>query len=107
MTPKIQHIKLFIKTSIIVFVLAVFVVLGIFVRPNHTFENARMGKWLSLSEQQRVETIHRVVAQPVDQDLLVKCVDKIALLPHANDMQIQYAIVLCNQAVFQNEDLQK
>lgn len=104
----IQKIKLFIKVSIVVCVLSVFVVLGLFVRPNHTFEDARMGKWLSLSDEQKNATIHRVIKDSAsDTNLLIQCVDKIAHLPHANDMQIQYAIVFCNQAIFQNKDLQK
>ncbi len=100
----VKQLKLFIKASIIIFVLMTFIILGFFMRPNQTFENARMGKWFSLNEQQRIETINRVVPNPTNQDLLIKCVDKIAFLPHANDMQIQYAIVLCDKAIIQNEE---
>ena len=104
MTTNVQRIKFFIKASIIVFVLSVFVVLGIFIRPTRTFENAHMGKWLSLNNNQKVSTIQNVAKDVSDMGLLIKCVDKIAQLPHSNEMQIQYAIVFCNKATIQNEE---
>ena len=96
---KIQKVKLFIKASIIIGVLFVFVVLGIFVRPVHTFENANMKKWDSLSEEQRVYTIERVVKNISDKDLLMKCVDKIASLPNSNEMLIRDAVVICYNGI--------
>ncbi len=96
---KIQKIKLFIKTSIIVVLLFIFVVLGIFIRPNHTFENARMKKWLVLDDQQRISTLNRVVKNANDEGLLFKCVDKIANLPDSNEMLIRDAIVICYNGI--------
>ena len=99
---KIQKIKLFIKTSIIVAVLTVFVVLGLFVRPVPTFENASMKKWLVLDDQQRILTLNRVVKNADNQDLLFKCVDKIAQLPDSNEMLIRDAIALCYNGIEMN-----
>lgn len=99
---KIQKIKLFIKASIIVIVLSVFVILGIFVRPNHTFENYRMKKWLVLNEQQRISTLNRVVKNADNQELLFKCVDKIANLPDSNEMLIRDAMALCYNGIQMN-----
>ena len=96
---KIQKIKLFIKASIIFAVLFVFVVLGIFVRPTSTFENAHMKKWLVLDEQQRISTLNRMVKNADNQDLLFKCVDKIAILPDSNEMLIRDAIALCYNGI--------
>ena len=99
---KIQQIKLFIKASIIIAVLSVFVVLGIFVRPAHTFENARMKKWLSLDEQQRKETIERIIKDAKDQELLIQCVTKIADLPNSNEMLIRDAVAICYNGIQMN-----
>lgn len=93
---KIQKIKLFIKLSIITSVLCVFVVCGIFLHPSHTFENANMKKWQSLTQEQRTHTIGLVIKDDVtDQDLLIKCVDKIASLPDSNEMLIRDAAAIC------------
>ncbi|MBR5355094.1 MAG: hypothetical protein IK122_03125 [Alphaproteobacteria bacterium] len=102
MNLNIQQIKLFIKTSIIIGVLAVFVVLGIFVRPTITSENARMEKWLRLNETQRISTIQHVIKDFDGNEILVKCVDKIAQLPNSNEMLIRDAIVLCNGGIQMN-----
>ena len=100
---RIQKIKLFIKASIIVAVLFVFIVLGIFVRPaSSDFENSHMKKWLVLNEQQRVSVLNRVVNGAEDQDLLFKCVDKIARLPDSDDMLIRDAISLCYNGIKMN-----
>ena len=99
MASKIQQIKLFIKISIITFVLFVFIVLGIFVRPNRTFENSNMKKWSSLSEQQRIATLEHIIKDNTNQDLLIKCVKKIAELPNSNEMVIRDATVLCYNGI--------
>lgn len=99
---KIQIVKLFIKASIIIGVLCVFIVLGIFIRPAHTFENANMKKWLSLSMEERTLTLNRVVKNVSDQELLMKCVDKIAALPNSNEMQIRDAVVICYNGIQMN-----
>lgn len=99
---KIQKIKLFIKASIIIGVLSVLIVLGIFVRPGVSFESAHMKKWLNLNEQQRILTINRVIKDTPDQELLVKCVNKIAGLPDSDDMLIRDAIVICNSGIQAN-----
>lgn len=96
---KIQKIKLFVKASIIIAVLAVFVVLGIFIRPGATFENARMKKWLVLNDQQRVETLNRIVKNIDNEELLLKCVDKIADLPDSNEMLIRDAVAICYSGI--------
>jgi len=96
---KIQQIKLFIKASIIIAVLCVFVVLGIFVRPSRTFENANMKKWTSLTEEQRVSTIERIIKDTADQELLIKCVEKIAGLPDSNEMLIRDAAAICYSGI--------
>ena len=97
---KIQKIKLFIKASIIVAVLFVFVVLGIFIRPaSSTFENSYMKRWLVLNEQQRISTLNRVVNNADNQELLFKCVDKIAQLPDSNEMLIRDAISFCYNGI--------
>jgi len=97
---KIQKIKLFIKASIIIAVLFVFVVLGIFVRPSSSnFENSHMKKWLVLNKQQRIFTLNRVVNDADDQELLLQCVDKIAGLPDSDDMLIRDAISICYNGI--------
>jgi len=96
---KIQKIKLFVKASIIIVVSAVFVVLGIFIRPVTTFENAHMKKWLVLNEQQRAETVNRIVKNTENEELLLKCVDKIANLPDSNEMLIRDAVAICYSGI--------
>ncbi len=96
---KIQQIKLFIKISIIVCVLGIFVVLGFFVQPIKTFEKSHMKKWLTLSEQEKITTIQRIVPNAEQQDLLINCVTKIAELPDSNKMIIHDAAVLCYNGI--------
>jgi len=103
-STKIQKIKLFIKISIVVFVLSVFVVLGFFVKPIRTFENSNMKKWLTLPEQEQLITVQRVVHNTDDYELLINCVTKIAELPNSNDMIIHDAIVLCYNGIKQNQN---
>jgi len=102
-SKKLQHIKLFIKTLIIVCVFGIFVILGFFVKPIRTFENANMKKWLNLSEQEQLTTLQRVVHNAEDQALLIDCVTKIAELPNSQDMIIHDAIVLCYNGIKQNQ----
>jgi len=99
---RIQKIKLFIKISIIVGILITFVVLGLFVRPVTTFENAHMKKWLVLNDVQRIKTVERVVKTEEYQDLLIRCVDKIANLPNSNEMLISDAVAICYGGIQQN-----
>lgn len=101
---KLQQVKLFIKVAIIVVILFVFIVLGIFVRPTTSFENSSMKKWLALNEDQRVSTVERVVKNTENQDLLIKCVNKIADLPDSEDMLIRDAIVLCYGGIQMNAE---
>jgi len=96
---KIQQIKLFIKVSIIVFILGLFIVLGFFVKPIKTFEKSNMKKWLTLSEQEQITTVQRVVPNAEQQDLLISCVTKIAELPDSNKMIIHDAVVLCYNGI--------
>ena len=96
---KLQTIKLIIKSTIVVTVLLVFVVLGIFIHPSRTFENAHMKKWLALSEFQQIETIERIIKDDTNQELLIKCVTKIANLPHSNEMLIRDAASLCYDGI--------
>jgi hypothetical protein len=96
---KIQQIKLFIKISIVVCVLFIFVVLGFFVKPIRTFEKSNMKKWLTLSEQERITTVQRVVPNAENQDLLINCITKIAKLPDSNEMIIHDATVLCYNGI--------
>lgn len=99
---KIQKLKLFIKASIIIGVLFVFVVCGILLHPAHTFENANMKKWLSLDETQRTSTIERVIKDSVDTELMIKCVSKIATFENSNEMAIKDAIVICDAGIKAN-----
>ena len=96
---KLHHINLFIKISIIVAVLVVFVVLGIFLRPMWTFENSKMTKWLKLSEEQRLSTVNQVAKDIEKPDLLIKCVTKIADLSDSENMVIRDAIAICYNGI--------
>ena len=96
---KIQHIKTFIKLAIIVSVLFVFIVLGFFITPNHSFENANMKKWTSLTKEQKIETIENIVKTTDNQDLLIDCITKISALPDSENMQIRDATVLCYNGI--------
>ena len=96
---KIQQIKLFIKISIVVSILVLFVVLGFFVKPIRTFEKAHMKKWLTLSEQEQITTVQRIVPNAEHQDLLINCITKIAELPDSNKMVIHDAAVLCYNGI--------
>lgn len=92
---KIQKIKLFIKISIVVFVVGVFIVLGFFVKPNQYFENSNMKKWILLSDAQKINTLNNILKDDSNQELLIQCIDKIATLPDSGEMQIRDAVALC------------
>lgn len=96
---KIQQIKLFVKISLVVCVLGIFLVLGFFVKPIRTFEKSHMNKWLTLSEQERITTVQRIVPNTESQDLLIDCVSKIATLPDSNKMIIHDAVVICYNGI--------
>jgi hypothetical protein len=101
---KIQHVKTFIKVSIITSVLVAFIVLGFFVRPNHSFENANMKKWSKLTPEQQIETVERIIKTSENQELLINCITKISELPDAEDMQIRDAIALCYNGILLNTE---
>ena len=96
---KLQQIKLFIKISIVVCILGMFIVLGFFVKPIRTFEKSHMKKWLTLSEQEQITTVQKIVPNAENQDLLISCITKIAELPDSNKMVIHDAAVLCYNGI--------
>lgn len=96
---KIQQIKLFIKISIVICVLFVFVVLGFFVKPTRTFENSNMKKWVNLSEQEKITTLQHIIPNAENQELLIDCVNKISGLPDSDNMIIRDAAVLCYNGI--------
>lgn len=96
---KIQRIKLVIKISIVLCVFVIFIVFGFFIKPVRTFENVNMKKWLTLSEQDRIMTVQRVVPNADNQDLLMDCITKISNLPNSNEMIIRDATVLCYNGI--------
>lgn len=104
---KIQQIKLFIKISIVVCVLGIFLVLGFFVKPIRTFEKSPMKKWLTLSEQEQITTVQNIVPNAENQDLLIQCITKIANLPDSNKMIIHDAAVLCYNGIKLNMESHK
>ena len=95
----LQIFKLFIKSAIIITVLGIFIALGVFIRTPHTFENSHMKKWLALSEFQRIETVENIIKDDTNQELLIKCVTKIANLPHSNEMLIRDAAFICYKGI--------
>ena len=101
---KLQLIKRFIKISIVVGVVFIFVVLGFFVKPSPTFEKASMKKWAKLTKKQQIETIEHVVKDSENRDLLLECVSKIAALPKSGEMQIRDATVLCYNGIKLNSE---
>ena len=101
---KIQRIKLFIKISIVVIVICIFIVLGFFVKPTPSFENSNMKKWPLLSDNQKTDVLKNILKNDFDQDLLIKCVDKIAELPDSSEMQIRDAVSLCYNGIILNSE---
>ena len=99
---KFQIIKRICKIFIAIVVLGLLIVLGFFVKHNHTFEKSDMSKWLTLSEKQRVTTMNRVVESPENPELLIKCVTKIAQLPDSDKMEIRDAIAICYDGIKAN-----
>ena len=101
-TTKIQRLKRFVKISVACCVLILLVVLGFFVKHIYTFENSNMKKWLSLSEQQQILTVKRVISDfdaLENSDLLIQCITKIALLPDSERMDIRDAASLCYNGI--------
>lgn len=103
-TPSIKQLKMFIKISIIVVVLGIFLIFGFFVRFDRTFENAHLRKWLFLSEKQQIMTVNQIIRNPENPDLIVKCITKIANLKNSNEMAIRDATVLCYNGIKINKE---
>ena len=95
----IRKIKLFIKVSIIAVITILLIVLGFFVNHTSNFENATMKKWPGLSEQQKIDTLHRIIGNIENQELLIACVNKIAQLEEAEKMNIKSATTLCYNGI--------
>lgn len=96
---KLQNLKRFIKIGIAVGLLVVLIVLGVFVKSKQTFENSNTKKWLNLSPTQQIDTVHKVVSDVDDMDLLLDCVTKIANLPDSDTMDIRDAVALCYNGI--------
>ena len=102
---KIKFIKRIMKITIACSVVVVLIVLGFFVKNGYnTFENSGMEKWLSLTESQRIATLRRVVPNCDDNELLLKCVTRVAQLPDSDKMDIRDAIVICYNGIKLNEN---
>ena len=104
---KIQIVKRMIKVAIAISVLVTLVFLGFFVKHNHTFEKSDATKWLELSEKQRVSTLKRIVSDSENQELLIKCVTKIAQLPDSDKMNIRDAVAICYNGIKINTENDK
>ena len=102
---KIQQIKLFIKISIVVCVLFVFIVLGFFVKPMRTFESSNMKKWVILSEQEKITTLQHIMPNVENQELLISCINKISSLPNSDDMIVRDAAALCYNGIKLNSNI--
>ena len=101
-STKIQRLKRFVKISVACCVAMLLIVLGFFVKHIYTFENSNMKKWLSLSEQQQILTVKRIVPDfdvLENGDLLIQCITKIAQLPNSESMDIRDAVSLCYNGI--------
>lgn len=58
-----------------------------------------MGKWIALTDTQRIETLQKIIPNIENQDLLLACMNKIATLPESSDMIIQSAASLCHAGI--------
>jgi len=96
---KIQKIKNFIKILVASSLVVSFIILTFFVKHTHTFENANMNKWLSLTDNQRLITVQRIIPNFESDDLFMMCMNKIAGLPESSNMLIQSAISLCYNGI--------
>lgn len=96
---KIRLIKRILKVTIASCVLLLLVILGFFVNHTYTFENSNMQKWLTLSNEQQIQTVKRIVPNLEDNTLLIQCVSKIAGLPDSEKMDIRDAVALCYNGI--------
>jgi len=102
-TTKIQKIKTFVKVSVAFGLIILFFVLGVFVKHTHSFENSNMKTWVSLSETQRLDTLHKIIPNIENIDLMLACMNKITTLPESSNMVIQSAASLCYNGIKLNE----
>jgi len=96
---KFQKIKKFIKISVASGLIILFIFLGFFIKHKRSFENSNMGKWIALTDLQRIETLQKIIPNIEDQDLLLACMNKIATLPESSNMIIQSAASLCHAGI--------
>lgn len=76
----------------------------LFAKPTKTFENYNMNKWSDLSETQRMDTLQKIITEEIkNPDLLIACLDKIALFSESNNMIIQTAVALCYNGIKLND----
>ena len=89
---KIQIIKTFIKISIVVFVLLVFIVLGLFVKPQQHFEDYNMKKWSEITPEQQLDIITNITNLLADlmkerDEILAMKVSQLGLSPDDTSVQ--------------------
>lgn len=86
-----KYLKLIIGIAVLIFVLVVFS----FSQRGSDLEVGNMKNWIGASLERRAAAVKILTGSDENTDLLVQCVDKIAALPNAGEMEVRDAAALC------------
>jgi hypothetical protein len=88
-------LKRYLKFAIGTAVLLVAVL--VFIQTRHTtdLENGQLKDWLNATETRKTAAVRILTASDANLGLLVKCVDKMAMLPNSGEMYVRDAAELC------------
>lgn len=91
-----KYLKFIIGIAVVILAVGLF-----FATQQHTekLENSTLNKWIAASNDRRIAAVQILSASDENTDLIVKCVNKIALLNDAGDFAISDAVRMCNMGM--------
>ena len=92
---EMKFVKNYLKLFIGIAVLILFVVVLFFAFQAKDLENGNMSDWIAASIERRTAAVKILTGTEEHTELMVQCLDKVANLPDATEMDIRDATALC------------
>ncbi len=96
-----KYFKIVVGASVLILALVVF----FFAQRSGTLETGVLKDWRASTLERRVAATQILTGADRNVDLLVACVDKMAILPESGEMAIRDAMSLCHTGVKLKENL--
>lgn len=94
-----QFIKKYLKLFIGIGVLVLGVVVFFMAQRTSELESGNLKKWLSVSNERRTTAVRVVNASDENVELIVACVNKMAMLPDSGEFMVSDAVRLCSMGI--------